>query len=93
MAASANLHPGQVSLFEPVHGSAPDKAGRGIANPIGAIATTAMMLDYLGYSDAARRVEQAIEGVCEAGEVTTDLGGKLSTADAGASICTKLTPS
>jgi isocitrate/isopropylmalate dehydrogenase len=91
VAASANLHPGRVSLFEPVHGSAPDKAGRGIANPIGAIATVAMMLDDLGYSDAARRIERAIETVCEAGEVTIDLGGKLSTAEAGAAICQRLT--
>lgn len=90
VAASANLHPGRVSLFEPVHGSAPDKAGRGIANPIGAIATAAMMLDYLGYSDVARRIEQTIEAACEAGEVTIDLNGRLSTADAGAAICRRL---
>jgi len=93
VAASANLHPGRVSLFEPVHGSAPDKAGRGIANPIGAIATTAMMLDYLGYSEVARRIERAIEAVCEAGEVTIDLGGRLSTAEAGAAIRHRLTHS
>jgi 3-isopropylmalate dehydrogenase len=92
VAASANLHPGRVSLFEPVHGSAPDKAGRGVANPIGAIATAAMMLDYLEYSDAARRIEQAIESVCESGEVTIDLDGKLSTAEVGAAICRRLTP-
>jgi 3-isopropylmalate dehydrogenase len=91
VAASANLHPGRVSLFEPVHGSAPDKAGQGIANPIGAIATTAMMLDYLGYSEVARRIERAIEAVCEAGEVTIDLGGRLSTAEAGAAIRHRLT--
>lgn len=91
VAASANLHPGRVSLFEPVHGSAPDKAGRGIANPIGAIATTAMMLDYLGYSEVARRIELAIEAVCEAGEVTIDLGGRLSTAEGGAAIRHRLT--
>jgi 3-isopropylmalate dehydrogenase len=91
VAASANLHPGRVSLFEPVHGSAPDKAGEGIANPIGAIATTAMMLDYLGYSEVARRIERAIEAVCEAGEVTIDLGGRLSTAEAGAAIRHRLT--
>jgi len=87
VAASANLHPGRVSLFEPVHGSAPDKAGRGIANPIGAIMTVAMMLDYLGYPEAARRIEQAIEDACDAGEVTIDLGGALSTVEAGAAIC------
>jgi Isocitrate/isopropylmalate dehydrogenase len=87
VAASANLHPGRTSLFEPVHGSAPDKAGQGIANPIGAIATVALMLDSLGYSAAARRVEEAIEAVCEAGAVTVDLGGTLSTAEAGVAIC------
>jgi len=90
VAASANLHPGQVSLFEPVHGSAPDKAGRGVANPIGAIATTAMMLEYLGCEGAARRVERAIEAACEAGEVTADLGGNLSTDEAGAAICSRI---
>jgi len=90
VAASANLHPGRVSLFEPVHGSAPDKAGQEIANPIGAVATVAIMLDYLGYPDLACRIEQAIERVCEAGEVTIDLGGKLSTSEAGTAICQRL---
>jgi 3-isopropylmalate dehydrogenase len=90
VASSANLHPGRVSLFEPVHGSAPDKAGQGVANPIGAIMTAAMMLDYLGYSDAARRVERAVEAVCEEGKVTIDLGGRLSTTEAGAAICESL---
>jgi 3-isopropylmalate dehydrogenase len=88
VAASANLHPGRVSLFEPVHGSAPDKAGRGIANPIGAIATVALMLDYLGHPEAARRV--AIEEVCRASETTVDLGGSLSTIEAGSAICERL---
>jgi 3-isopropylmalate dehydrogenase len=90
VAASANLHPGAVSLFEPVHGSAPDKAGRGLANPIGAIATAALMLDYLGYGEAARQLEKAIEAACEAGEVTADLGGNLSTDAAGAAICSRI---
>lgn len=90
VAASANLHPGRVSLFEPVHGSAPDLAGRNVANPIGAIAATAMMLDELGHSEVARRIEQAIEDVCDSGEVTSDLGGNLSTVEAGAAICNKL---
>jgi 3-isopropylmalate dehydrogenase len=90
VASSANLHPGRVSLFEPAHGSAPDKAGQGVANPIGAIMTAAMMLDYLGYSDAARRIEWAVEQVCEEGKVTIDLGGRLSTTEAGAAICKRL---
>ena len=53
LAASGNIHPGRVSLFEPVHGSAPPIAGQGIANPVGAILTSAMMLEYLGYHEAS----------------------------------------
>ena len=56
MAASGNLHPGRVSLIEPVHGSAPPLAGKNVANPVGAILTTAMMLEYLGHDAAARAV-------------------------------------
>jgi 3-isopropylmalate dehydrogenase len=90
VAASANLHPGRIALFEPVHGSAPDKAGLGIANPIGALATAAMMLEYLGYDAAAQSLERAIVEACAAGEVTADLGGNLSTAEAGAAICSRM---
>jgi 3-isopropylmalate dehydrogenase len=86
LAASGNIHPGRVSLFEPVHGSAPSLAGQGVANPIGAILTTAMMLEYLGYDAASRAVEQAVRASIEAHETTRDLGGQLSTAQAGASI-------
>jgi 3-isopropylmalate dehydrogenase len=86
LAASGNIHPGRVSLFEPVHGSAPPLAGQGIANPIGAILTTAMMLEYLGYDAASRAVEQAVRASIDAHETTRDLGGQLSTAQAGASI-------
>src|ERR687890_758953 len=60
MAASANIHPGRVSLFEPVHGSAPPLAGRGVANPVGAILTSAMMLEYLGHEEAAREAGEAV---------------------------------
>ncbi len=59
-AASGNIHPGRVSMFEPIHGSAPDIAGRGVASPIGAIAALAMMLDYLGESAAGATIEEAI---------------------------------
>ncbi len=78
---SANLNPERTapSLFEPVHGSAPDIAGRGIANPTGAILAAAMMLDWLGEPAAARRVERAIETVLARGERTPDLGGTLGT--------------
>jgi tartrate dehydrogenase/decarboxylase/D-malate dehydrogenase len=84
IAPSANLNPqGDFpSMFEPVHGSAPDIAGRGIANPIGAIWAGAMMLDHLGHPDAAGRVLAAITRVlAESGVRTPDLGGQASTAE------------
>ncbi len=86
LAASGNIYPGRVSLFEPVHGSAPPLAGRGVANPVGAILTAAMMLEYLGYDAAQRAVEQAVRLSVNAGETTRDLGGQLSTSNAGAAI-------
>ncbi|MAE65895.1 MAG: tartrate dehydrogenase [Phycisphaeraceae bacterium] len=78
---SANLDPTRrhPSLFEPVHGSAPDIAGKGVANPVGAIQSAAMMLDWLGESDAARRIQSAVEGALAAGESTPDVGGTLGT--------------
>jgi len=86
LAASGNIHPGRVSLFEPVHGSAPPLAGKGLANPIGSILTAAMMLEYLGESEAGRAVEKAVSSAILAEETTRDLGGTLSTADAGEAI-------
>jgi 3-isopropylmalate dehydrogenase len=86
MAASGNINPGRVSLFEPVHGSAPQFAGKNIANPMAAILTAAMMLDYLGYGEAAQRVEAAVESAIRNGETTSDVGGHLSTREAGDSI-------
>lgn len=86
LAASGNIHPGRVSLFEPVHGSAPPLAGKGVANPVGSILTAAMMLEYLGYDAASRAVEAAVRSSIEAGETTRDLGGALSTAEAGEAI-------
>jgi 3-isopropylmalate dehydrogenase len=86
LAASGNIHPGRVSLFEPVHGSAPPLAGKNVANPIGAILTAAMMLEYLGYTEAGRAVEQAVQAAIVEREVTRDLGGTLSTVEAGTSI-------
>lgn len=83
MAASANLHPGRHALFEPVHGSAPDIAGRGIANPLGAVACVALLLDHLGEGTAAREVEEAIRTVVAEGSVTPDLGGGLGTSGVG----------
>src|SRR5437868_3310827 len=80
LAASGNIHPGRVSLFEPVHGSAPPLAGKSEANPAGAILSAALMLEYLGEADAARAVEAAVRDCIGAGEATRDLGGRLSKA-------------
>jgi len=90
LAASGNIHPGKVSLFEPVHGSAPPLAGKGIANPIGSILTCAMMLEYLGYQTEGRMIEEAVRGAISADETTRDLGGKLSTEQAGVAIANRL---
>ncbi|MEP6635893.1 MAG: isocitrate/isopropylmalate family dehydrogenase, partial [Acidobacteriota bacterium] len=90
LAASGNIHPGKVSLFEPVHGSAPPLAGKGIANPVGAILTTAMMLEYVGYPEASKAVENAVRETIINNETTRDLGGTLSTEQAGEAICRRL---
>src|SRR6202035_2083894 len=81
IAPSANINPEREypSLFEPVHGSAPDIAGMGIANPIGQIWCGAMMLDHLGHADAAAAVMRGIERVLAEGPRTPDLGGKATT--------------
>jgi 3-isopropylmalate dehydrogenase len=86
LAASGNIHPGRVSLFEPVHGSAPPLAGKREANPAGAILSAGLMLEYLGHADAARAVERAVAEAIAEGETTRDLGGALSTAEAGERI-------
>ncbi|MBV9925830.1 MAG: 3-isopropylmalate dehydrogenase [Acidobacteria bacterium] len=86
LAASGNIHPGRVSLFEPVHGSAPPLAGKREANPAGAILSTALMLEYLGHAEAAAAVERAVRESIAAGETTRDLGGPLSTPEAGEKI-------
>ncbi|HEY6186418.1 MAG TPA: 3-isopropylmalate dehydrogenase [Pyrinomonadaceae bacterium] len=86
LAASGNIHPGRVSLFEPVHGSAPPLAGKALANPVGAILTAAMMLEYLGHERESRSIEKAVGAVINDGETTRDLGGTLSTQEAGAAI-------
>src|SRR5215208_7275912 len=86
LAASGNIHPGRVSLFEPVHGSAPPLAGQNRANPAGAILSAALMLEYLGHAEAADSVERAVRECIAAGETTRDLGGTLSTTEAGERI-------
>jgi tartrate dehydrogenase/decarboxylase/D-malate dehydrogenase len=89
LAPSANLNPTRVfpSMFEPVHGSAPDIAGRGIANPMATMLAGAMMLDFLGEGDAARAVERAVRFVLGKGEtVTPDLGGAATTDEVAAAV-------
>jgi len=86
LAASGNIHPGRVSLFEPVHGSAPPLAGKAEANPAGAILSAALMLEYLGHADGASAVEAAVRECVNAGETTRDTGGQLSTTQAGERI-------
>ena len=90
LAASGNIHPGQVSLFEPVHGSAPALAGKGTANPVGAILTSAMMLEYLGHKKASEAIEKAVRESIVKGETTRDLGGQLSCEEAGAAISKRI---
>ncbi len=92
IAPSANINPERIfpSLFEPVHGSAPDIAGKGVANPIGQIWCGGMMLDHLGYPEAGAAVLRAIEKVLEAGPAhapfTRDMGGTANTVDLGRAI-------
>ena len=88
IAPSANLNPEREfpSMFEPVHGSAPDIYGKGIANPIGQIWSGAMMLEHLGETAASDAIVQAIETVLQEGPRTPDIGGKATTSDVGKAI-------
>ena len=83
IAASGNIHPGRVSLFEPVHGSAPDIAGKGIANPLGALSSAAMMLAHLGEHDAAAVIDRQVERAIKEQRCTKDVGGSLTTEACG----------
>ena len=93
IAPGANINPGRTfpSMFEPIHGSAPDIAGKGIANPIGAIWAGALMLDHLGHRDLHDRVLSAIERVVASGKIRTpDLGGKATTSQMADAIVTEI---
>ena len=83
MAASGNIHPGKTSLFEPVHGSAPPLAGKNVANPIGAILSTALMLETLGAAKESKAIERAVETAIAKGQTTSDIGGSLGTREVG----------
>ncbi len=87
LAPSGNINPAGVSMFEPVHGSAPDIAGKGIANPIGAILSSALMLDALGHKKAAEEIEGAVKHVLKSGKHRTpDMGGTTSTQKMGDAV-------
>ena len=90
MAASGNIHPGRVSMFEPVHGSAPKYAGTGRANPFGAVLTIALLLDHLGRSEEAAAIETAVAACVRERLCTPDVGGTLTTAQAGDAVLGKL---
>ena len=83
VAASGNLHPGRTSMFEPVHGSAPPLAGRNVANPLGAILSAALMLDFLGHRAEAAAIERAATQAVLERQVTPDIGGALGTRETG----------
>jgi tartrate dehydrogenase/decarboxylase/D-malate dehydrogenase len=92
MAASANLGPGtsEIGIFEPVHGSAPDIAGQGIANPAGAIWSASLMLDHLGEQAAAARLLDALATTCCKGPKTRDVGGSATTREVGDAVVASL---
>lgn len=90
MAASANLHPGRIGLFEPVHGSSPALAGRNVANPMGAILTAGLMLEHLGWTEEAASIEAAVGWAVETGRTTSDVGGTLGTREVGDAIAQRL---
>jgi 3-isopropylmalate dehydrogenase len=91
MAASANVHPGRTSMFEPVHGSAPPLAGKNVANPIGAVSSAGLMLAHLGFGEEAAAVDRAVRHVIAAGTGTPDIGGTRGTVEVGDAIVSAIT--
>ncbi|HUK46201.1 MAG TPA: 3-isopropylmalate dehydrogenase [Terriglobales bacterium] len=83
MAASGNIHPGKTPMFEPVHGSAPPLAGRNVANPMGAILTSAMMLNHLGLTKESHKIEVSVLEAVRQKKTTSDIGGSLGTKEVG----------
>jgi 3-isopropylmalate dehydrogenase len=91
IAPSGNVNPeSKRGLFEPVHGTAPDIAGRGLVNPIGAILSASMMVRHLGQTEMADAIEGAVESAIRAGECTRDIGGNLSTDECGDAVAKRL---
>jgi 3-isopropylmalate dehydrogenase len=90
MAGSGNIHPGRTSLFEPVHGSAPKHAGKNIANPMGAMLSSVLMLETLGLPAEAAAIEAAVTAAVREGATTQDIGGKLGTTQVGDWVAAKV---
>jgi len=91
MAPGGNLNPEGLSMFEPIHGSAPKYAGKGVANPLAAILAGKMMLEELGEREASEAVEEAVKGVLREGKcLTRDLGGTSKTSEMGDAVVRKL---
>jgi 3-isopropylmalate dehydrogenase len=90
LAPSGNIHPGEVSMFEPVHGSAPDIAGKNLANPMGAVLAASMMFAYLGWNTEAQAIENAVRAAIHEGKTTRDLGGPLGTREVGDWLANKV---
>ena len=90
MAASGNIHPGRLSLFEPVHGSAPRFAGKNVANPMGAILSAGLLLEHLGRRQEAVRIEAAVRWAVEQDRTTADIGGTLGTREVGEAVAERL---
>src|SRR5262249_52304097 len=92
LAPSGNIHPGRTSLFEPVHGSAPDIAGKGTANPLGSILSAGMMLEFLGWMDEGRKLKRAVRDALQEKAVTPELGGSKQTVEVGDWIARRVNP-
>jgi 3-isopropylmalate dehydrogenase len=91
VAPSANINPQtRRGLFEPVHGTAPDIAGKGLVNPVGAVLSASMMVRHLGHPEMAKAIEGAVQSAIQAGECTRDIGGNLSTGQVGDAIAKRL---
>jgi 3-isopropylmalate dehydrogenase len=93
MAASGNIHPGKLSLFEPVHGSSPPLAGKNVANPMGAILDRRADARAPRWSEEAARIERAVEDAVAAEQTTLDVGGRLGTRAVGDAVVSRLTSS
>jgi isocitrate/isopropylmalate dehydrogenase len=91
IAASGNIHPGQTSMFEPIHGSAPKHAGKNVACPLGMVSAVSMMLDFLGEESGAARIEDAVADLLASGAIpSADTRSGISTSDMGDMVVARL---